>query len=386
MRIAYWTGYSPVFEPHTVVTEDWKLPGGGWGSESSLAKMAVELVRRGHHVEIFNWRTRPLPTNFNALDFDVVVVQRYLHYWLYEEWESVPTVYWTHDVRPLVGYENSEIYDNGKQTYANIVKSGMCDKTVTLTPSHTYGMLQHYNIPHNHFTEIGHGLEAPKIDISGIEKVKNRMVWISGWNRGLCSDLEVINKIDPEKHGKISFHIYGYQSEYEGQEYAPYPGRTFHFFDWRNPSLRQLVDESPHDIELFGYVSDEEIEKAWAECDILLYPTDFVETYCICALEAQRAGCFVIASELGSMPHTVGDRGVLIPKRGAEGVDMTDDEYTTVVARTLGTYMDNPELTIPYREAGKAWADEQTVKNKADEWEALLKSVVKDDSRPPFKI
>ena len=42
MRIAYWTGYSPVFEPHTVVTEDWKLPGGGWGSESSLAKMAVE--------------------------------------------------------------------------------------------------------------------------------------------------------------------------------------------------------------------------------------------------------------------------------------------------------------------------------------------------------
>jgi hypothetical protein len=65
---------------------------------------------------------------------------------------------------------------------------------------------------------------------------------------------------------------------------------------------------------------------------------------------------------------------------------MTDDEYTTVVARTLGTYMDNPELTIPYREAGKAWADEQTVKNKADEWEALLKSVVKDDSRPPFKI
>ena len=26
MRIAYWTGYSPVFEPHTVVTEDWELP------------------------------------------------------------------------------------------------------------------------------------------------------------------------------------------------------------------------------------------------------------------------------------------------------------------------------------------------------------------------
>ena len=39
--------------------------------------------------------------------------------------------------------------------------------------------------------------------------------------------------------------------------------------------------------------------------------------------------------------------------------------------------MDNPELTIPYREAGKAWADEQTLENKADEWIALLESVIK---------
>ena len=139
------------------------------------------------------------------------------------------------------------------------------------------------------------------------------------------------------------------------------------------------MEESPHDIELFGYVSDEEIEKAWAECDILLYPTDFVETYCICALEAQRAGCFIIASELGSMPHTIGDRGVLIPKRGAEGVDMEHNDYISVVARTLENYMDNPELTIPYREAGKAWAGEQTLENKADEWEALLESVIKAD-------
>ncbi len=379
MRIAYWTGYSPVFDAHTVVTEDWELPGGGWGSERSLAQMAVELVKRGHHVEIFCWRQRPLPV-MDAKDFDIVIVQRYLNYWLYEECKSIPTVFWQHDVRPLTGYENSIIYDDGKQTYANFVESGLCTRSVTLTPSHTYGMMQHYNIPHHHFKEIGHGLPEPKVDTSGIEKVKNRMVWISGWNRGLCSALEVINKIDPEKHGKISFHIYGHQAEHEGNENAPYPGRTFQFFDWRTPSLRQLVEESPHDIEMFGYVSDEEIEKAWAECDILLYPTDFVETYCICALEAQRAGCFIIASELGSMPHTIGDRGVLIPKRGAEGVDMEHNAYISVVARTLETYMDNPELTIPYREAGKAWAKEQTLENKADEWEAFLESVIQQDA------
>ena len=94
MRIAYWTGYSPVFDSHTVVTEDWELPGGGWGSERSLAQMAVELVKRGHHVEIFCWRTSPLPV-FNATEFDVIVVQRYLHFWLlqqiqyYAEWHSV---------------------------------------------------------------------------------------------------------------------------------------------------------------------------------------------------------------------------------------------------------------------------------------------------------
>ena len=376
MRIAYWTGYSPVFDPHTTVTEDWELPGGGWGSERSLAQMAVELVKRGHHVEIFCWRTSPLPV-FNATDFDVIVVQRYLHFWLYEESQGVPVVFWQHDVRPLTGYENTLLWQDGRQTYANFVQAGLCTKSVMLTPSHTYGMMQHYNITHNHFVEIGHGLPPPKSDTSGIEKVKNRMVWISGWNRGICTALEVINKIDPEKH-KIEFHIYGHQAQHEGDENAPYPGRTLQFFDWRNPSLRQLIEESPHDIQLFGYVSDEEIEKAWAECDILLYPTDFVETYCICALEAQRAGCFLVASELGSMPHTIGDRGVLVPKRGAEGTDMEPDDYTSVVARVLETYLDNPELTIPYREAGKVWAAEQTLENKANEWEALLESVVAD--------
>lgn len=377
MRIAYWTGYSPVFDSHTVVTKDWELPGGGWGSERSLAQMAVELVNRGHHVEIFCYRQQPIP-HFDATDFDVVVVQRYLHYWLYEECKGVPTIYWQHDIRPLTGYEHTTISNNGIETYANFVAGGLCTKTVTLTPSHTYGMMQHYNIPHDHFVEIGHGLPPSKLDISGIEKVKNRMVWISGWNRGLCTAMEVINKIDPAEH-KIEFHIYGHQAEHEGNKDAPYPGRTLQFFDWRTPSLRQLIDESPHDIQLFGYVSDEEIEKAWAECDVLLYPTDFVETYCICALEAQRAGCFIVASELGSMPHTVGDRGVIIPKRGAEGVDMDPNDYTTVVANTLNTYLSKPELTAPYRAAGKAWADEQTLKNKADEWEALFESVILRD-------
>ena len=376
MRIAYWTGYSPVFEPHTVVTADWELPGGGWGSERSLAQMAVELVKRGHHVEIFCWRARPLPL-FSATDFDVIVVQRYLHFWLYEEVKDVPVIYWQHDVRPLTGYENTLIYDEGRQTYANLARSGLCTKTVTLTPSHTYGMMEHYNIPHEHFVEIGHGLSPAKTDTSGVEKVKNRMVWISGWNRGICTALEVINMIDPKKH-PIEFHIYGHQSEHEDNEDAPYPGRTLKFFDWRNPSLRQLIAESPHDITLFGYVSDEVIEQAWAECDILLYPTDFVETYCICALEAQKAGCFIVASELGSMPHTVGDRGVLIPKRGADGIDMDPFAYTSVVARTLETYLANPDLTLPYREAGKKWAAEQTLANKADEWEALFESVVAD--------
>jgi hypothetical protein len=57
---------------------------------------------------------------------------------------------------------------------------------------------------------------------------------------------------------------------------------------------------------------------------------------------------------------------------------MDPDDYTNVVARTLDTYLANPDMTIPYREAGKAWAAEQTIENKADEWEALFESVVAD--------
>jgi hypothetical protein len=42
--------------------------------------------------------------------------------------------------------------------------------------------------------------------------------------------------------------------------------------------------------------------------DVWAYPQTFAETGCIASLEAQRAGCVVIARNFTSLPEMIGDR------------------------------------------------------------------------------
>ena len=54
-----------------------------------------------------------------------------------------------------------------------------------------------------------------------------------------------------------------------------------------------------------GRVGQAELAKSFLQSQLWLYPTDFLETSCISAMEAQAAGCKLVATRCGALPETV---------------------------------------------------------------------------------
>ena len=373
MRIGIYAGYAPVLKPHAIITKNYEIEDwtGGYGSERSLFHLAKGLVGKGHYVEMFNRIHISMP-EFDASKFDVVIAQRYLHYWLYEEFKGVPVVFYLHDTTPIPYYAHRGFHDDGKAFFSNVGHSNLCAKIVSLTPSHTYGLLEQFNLPLSKITEIGHGI---KQDVPEMDKVPNSMIWVSCWSRGLYEALQVINRIDAKKH-KIKFDIYGWDEKEESNPQSK-TSRTYAAQMTKGKDLRALIGNSPHDITVHsGYQSNEAIEEAWAKADVWLYPTEFVETYCIVALEAQRAGCFTLTSDVGSMPY-VNKGGVIINRQTVHHNGLINNTtYWDMFAQHLDHYLSNRELMEPYREQGKAWAKANDLETHIDRWDELLKSIV----------
>jgi|TARA_R110002020_G_scaffold475894_1_gene713869 glycosyltransferase involved in cell wall biosynthesis len=347
MKIAFWTGYSPAFPAFVTVDENFEI-NEGWGSESSLTHLSVEFFKLGHEVDIYCLMEGEVP--FNSADYDIVIVSRYLNYFLYEFSKCPNTYLWLHDVTPIGYYDFKVLPLDGEKLYSNIQNHLV--KTVVLSPSHKQIMIDNYGAEAENLEIIGHGLLPPSIDIDQYEKNPGKLLWTSCWNRGLPETIEMINLLDGDKYN-IELDVFGLGKD------GP---RTFEHYEERKPSLRELVDNSPHKINFHEYATDTEIEEAWAKCDIWFYPTVFTETYCISALEAQRAGCFCLTSNVGALHSTVGNRGVTInPYPHGEN-------YPSTMANLLKYYLDNPGDTIPFREAGKIWADTQSMENIAKRW------------------
>src|SRR5262249_37346040 len=89
-----------------------------------------------------------------------------------------------------------------------------------------------------------------------------------------------------------------------------------------------------------GNVLQKELARELMRSAIFFYPSTFLETSCIAAMEAMAAGCVVVTSDAGALPEPVGDAGVLVP-----GVPGSDDYRRAFVAATHALLSDDARWT-----------------------------------------
>ena len=97
-----------------------------------------------------------------------------------------------------------------------------------------------------------------------------------------------------------------------------------------------------------GRAGQEEVARSYLQSQLWLYPTDFEETSCITAMEAQAAGCHIVATRCGALPETAPQAWFVDGPTWAAGPQAPDYEarFLGAVDLAMGSdYVYIPRLT-----------------------------------------
>ena len=124
-------------------------------------------------------------------------------------------------------------------------------------------------------------------------------------------------------------------------------------------------------VEFIGAVSQTDLAAQFARSDILAYPTNFLETSCIVAMEAAASGCLFAAADYGPLRETLAGFGVFIPLAAFRGKLSRD--FASLIIDTVGAARADPDAYRRRRLEQSQWfRATHSWDARAQAWEAWL--------------
>lgn len=322
------------------------------GSEIITINIAKELSNIGYKVFVFgNFKNKDL--NYEKIYENIEYIDNSKYYdWLQKHYvnylivsrepskmlylTNIKNVYlWVHDIYPMTEYI---------QTHKTKFKG-----LLSLCNWHSLEISKEYNIPIEYIKKTKNAIYKERFENNNIEKKPYSFIWTSNSNRGLIYLLKII-PIIKEKYKETTLNIY-VNKKYLGKEEI------------------EIIEKNKNYIFLNERKSQQDIANEYLKNEIWLYPTDFKETYCINALEAQISKCLCVSMNIGSLTEIIGDRGILI-----DG-NISDNKVQEKLLKELFNVLDNEEEKIKLIEKGYTWAKEQTFSNLVKEWNETILNV-----------
>jgi len=316
------------------------------GSEFMAMNLAKMFVLRDYKVFMFTNCTNleGVYDNVEYLDIskyedfiqktyiDYLIVSRFPDYLRY--YNNIENVYfWLHDVLP---------FDPEFQTHKTKFKKIIC-----LSEWHKNFFIDEYKFPIHKVDIIGNAIDFTRFTKS--EKIPYRFIYSSSYDRGLNFLLKMFPKIH-KKYPTSELHVFIEEKSHSlfknTQEYKDYKDFIF---------IKPRISQSELSIEMM-------------KSDIWLYPTDFTETYCITALEAQASKCLCVATDLAALNTIIGNRGILV--KGSIAEESTQNK----LLEELFIVLDDPIKKQNLIESGYNWAMKQDFSYITNKWQDLFNS------------
>ena len=325
-----------------------------YGSEIALLNLAIQLkniyrvfifghnISRDFELEGINIKNSSSFTDFSSKnDIDIIIVSRYLNAFIYNTLVARKIFIWVHDILFQSSFNGQNLPNNGLDFYNNI--SHKVDGVIVLSEYHKTVMMQTYKINEDKIHIIGNAINLD-LFLPNIERQKYKFIYTSYPSRGLDMLLKIFPLIRAE-----------------------FPNAELYIYrDHSTFTTLQLEEIAKTDyIFASGFMKNTDLIREFQSSNIWLYPTNFVETYCISALEAQMAGCLCIASPTGSLSEIVGNRGVLI-----EG-DYGTENYINNILKTVRVHL-NSDLYQNKIKRAKEWSLLQNWKSISEKWISLF--------------
>jgi glycosyltransferase involved in cell wall biosynthesis len=296
-----------------------------------------EIVK--NEIEFINSNKFDKFQNDNIIE--VIILVRYIYPFLDYELKAKKIFLWIHDLDPMVFYQGISIYNNGKELLKNVIDK--IDGIITLTNWHKNHFINLYDYDENKVFVIGNGIDVKKF--KGGVKQKNKFIWASHGLRGLNVLIEYL--IEIKKHLPDA-ELYVYRDE-------------------SNMPNDIIENMKKYDyIHYLGKIDNDSLIKEFESSEMWLYPTQFPESYCISALEAQMSKCVCVVTNFAALTETVGDRGVLIND------PIYSENYKINAINNVIEILTNDELKKQYQDKAYKWAIEQTWEKRAEQWYELF--------------
>lgn len=124
-------------------------------------------------------------------------------------------------------------------------------------------------------------------------------------------------------------------------------------------------------VEFIGALSQVSLASAYAQADILAYPTNFTETSSIVAIEAACAGCMLVMTDLGALPETAMGFGALLPFINSR--PKIAKQFAGLLLKQIELVRRDPDRFRQHRLAQvEAFRATHSWPNRAAEWEQSL--------------
>lgn len=352
MKFAIWTG---------AAWEDWApssiTDGGIGGSETAAVMVSRALAALGHQVELFGQFKNGVDgsgevragsggavvfTHYkNVVDpgqisGDVFISSRDVHALLLQPQARAKAV-WVHDIN--LGHDSNDRLDK-------------YDSILCLSQWSGKTMESYYpHIRKNRIFVTRNGLDVtrfkPEMSTDEVIQRKDwppRFTYSSSPDRGLDKLLDFWPKIRALAPG-AELHVYygfkGWKLMAKGNSVAVSKIAWFE---------RRLGEMEVQGVFFHDRVGQQELADSFMRSLLWLYPTDFKETSCITAMEAQAAACVPVCTGLAALNETVGERGVLVKPFNMEARYEVD--FLDAVKRLI----ENPDDRMVVAAAGREHA------------------------------
>lgn len=184
---------------------------------------------------------------------------------------------WCHDLQ-CAGAELSQNYD----------------KIVALSGFHKEYLKETNGVPDEKIVVGFNGINPKDFEDPAIEKNPFKVVFSSSPDRGLAQTIDIVKKAREVSGLDIKLDaFYGFGNM-----------RKSGLGAWAD-EIEAKVKENADFVTMHGNVSKRVLVKHFKEAAVWLYPADFIETYCITAIEALCAGAWPIVRDMGALKYTM---------------------------------------------------------------------------------
>lgn len=253
------------------------------GSETAVCEIAKRLqIKTGRDVIIFN--NRDAPRSFGQRHYrSAKELPAY-----FSEYAPKVNINWRHNIKLTDSPTYIWCHDLGCE---GIDRHQDYEKLICLSEFHKNYVHSLFGVPNEKIWVSRNGINETRF-LGEHGKVPGKVIFSSSPDRGLDNAMLVMDKV-VKAYPEAKLHaFYGFDNLIKA-------GRMDVV-----ERIKKMIDERPY-VVMHGNVDQTTLTKEMSESEVWLYPTNFLETFCITAIEALNCKTYPIVRKWGALPDTL---------------------------------------------------------------------------------